>query len=63
MVFFTAFWRGYKTSSAGFIVYEDKDIICLASNYADETERTPQQANGIITIPKCAVIEQKILTD
>jgi hypothetical protein len=43
--------------SIGFVLYEDEKIISLTGNYADETDRTAQQANGIITIPKCCVKE------
>ena len=55
---------GYKPecltiSSLGFIVYEDEKIISISGNYADETANTMQQANGIMTIPKCSIEEQR----
>lgn len=43
--------------SIGFVLYEDDKIISLTGNYANETDRTAEQANGIITIPKCSVKE------
>lgn len=48
--------------SVGFVLYEDDKIISLAGNYAEKTDRTPEQANGIITIPKCCVKESAPLT-
>ncbi len=41
--------------SIGFVLYEDENIISLTGNYSEETDRTAEQANGIITIPKCCV--------
>ena len=41
--------------SIGFVLYEDENIISLTGNYSQETDRTAEQANGIITIPKCSV--------
>lgn len=38
--------------SIGYLVYEDKTVISIAQNYADETEYTPKQMNGVMTIPK-----------
>lgn len=37
--------------SVGIVSYEDDSIISLAHNFADETEHTPKQANGIMVIP------------
>lgn len=46
-----------KINSVGFFIYEDKEIISLAHNYARETKHTPEQANGIIVIPKVCIIK------
>jgi|ADurb_H2B_01_Slu_FD_contig_31_302287_length_416_multi_2_in_0_out_0_2 hypothetical protein len=43
--------------SIGFVLYEDENIISLTGNYSCETDNTAEQANGIITIPKCCVQE------
>ena len=44
--------------SIGFVVFENESVLALASNYADETEHTPKQANGVMTIPKCCITER-----
>jgi len=44
-------------TSWGKVIYEDKKVIALAHNYADETENTCKQANGIMVIPKVCIIE------
>lgn len=41
----------------GFIVYEDDKKISIAQTYAEGDENTPQQINGTMTIPKCAILE------
>ena len=51
---------GYSASplvikSVGKVIYEDERIISLIHNFADETERTPKQANGIMVIPKACI--------
>lgn len=43
-------------TSVGFKVYEDDKVLSLAQNYAAETENTPEQANGIMVIPKACII-------
>lgn len=48
--------------SYGKIIYEDNDLISLTGNYAEETENTVEQANGIMTIPKCCIISITSLT-
>ena len=48
--------------SWGKVIYEDKKIIALAHNYADETENTCLQANGIMVIPKSCIVEIKIIS-
>ncbi|KAA6323016.1 hypothetical protein EZS27_027502 [termite gut metagenome] len=58
-------WRDisdYKTGeciieSIGFVIYENDKVIALAHNYGKETEHTPQQANGIMVIPKACIIK------
>lgn len=47
--------------SIGFVLYEDANIISLTGNYSKETDRTVEQANGIITIPKCCIKSVRIL--
>lgn len=49
-------------TSLGFIIFEDKDLIALAHNYAEETENTCKQANGIMVIPKCCIVEINIIS-
>lgn len=41
-----------EVTSLGKVVYETADVIALAHNYAEESEHTPEQANGIMVIPK-----------
>ena len=43
--------------SIGFVLHEDDKVISLTGNYASETDKTVEQANGIITIPKCCIEE------
>ena len=57
-------WRDISNYSAtvliiksiGKVIYEDDKIISLAHNFADETENTPMQANGIMVIPKACIV-------
>lgn len=44
-------------NSIGKIIYEDNKVISLAHNFADETNNTPMQANGIMVIPKACIVE------
>lgn len=44
-------------TSWGKIIYEDDDVISIAHNYAEETNNTPMQANGIMTIPKTCILK------
>lgn len=44
-----------EITSIGKIIYEDDDVISLAHNFADETENTVAQANGIMTIPRVCI--------
>ena len=44
-------------TSWGIVIYEDDKVMALAHNYADETEKTFRQANGIMVIPKVCIIE------
>ena len=43
--------------SAGTIIYENDDVVSLAHNYAEATDDTPEQANGIMVIPKVCITE------
>lgn len=43
--------------SIGKIIKLTDDIVALAHNYSDVTENTPEQANGIIVIPRIAIKE------
>lgn len=38
-------------TSLGKVVYEDDDVISVSGNFADETENTAKQANGVISNP------------
>lgn len=49
--------------SSGVVVYEDDKIISIAQNYAKETKYTPEQANGIMTIPKACILKITSLSD
>lgn len=44
-------------NSVGKIIYEDNKVISLAHNFADETNNTPMQANGVMVIPKACIVE------
>lgn len=46
-----------EVHSYGKVIYEDEDVIALAHNYAEETEKTLKQANGIMVIPKACIIK------
>ena len=41
--------------SLGFVIHENEKVIALAHNYARGTTLTPEQANGIMVIPKCSI--------
>lgn len=43
--------------STGVNVFENEKIISLAPNYAKGTTFTPEQANGIMTIPKSCIVK------
>lgn len=43
-------------TSYGKIIYDDEEVIAITGNYAEETENTVEQANGIMTIPKCCIV-------
>lgn len=43
--------------SAGKIIKIDDSIVAIAHNYADATNDTPRQANGIMVIPREAIKE------
>jgi len=44
-------------TSWGLVIYEDDETIALAHNYAEETNNTCLQANGIMVIPQSCIIE------
>jgi len=46
-----------EITSWGKVIFEDNKVIALAHNYAEETENTFLQANGIMVIPKSCIIE------
>lgn len=43
--------------SVGKIISNNDDVVALAHNYSDETDNTPEQANGIMVIPKKSIVE------
>lgn len=43
--------------SVGRVVKVNDEIVAIAHNYSDVTENTPQQANGIMVIPRIAIKE------
>lgn len=43
--------------SVGKVIRLNDNIVALAHNYSDVTENTPQQANGIMVIPRVAIKE------
>lgn len=46
-----------EITSIGKVIYEDDVIVSLAHNFADETDYTASQVNGIMTIPKTCIQE------
>lgn len=51
----------------GVVVLDDKDALCVAGSYSQENDYSPEQGNGIMTIPKACIrglysikIEKKI---
>nr|WP_121272915.1 hypothetical protein [Pedobacter schmidteae] len=49
--------------SIGWVIYEDDNILSICGNIADETSTTLYQGNGIMTIPKIAIIATKELSN
>lgn len=43
--------------SFGIVIFENDDVISLAHNYAEKTDNTMKQANGIMVIPKACIIQ------
>lgn len=43
--------------SYGVVIKDTPQIIVLAHNYAEETDYTPEQANGIMVIPKACITD------
>lgn len=52
-----------KPTTYGFVIHEDKEKISVAQTFADEDGDAPTQVNGVITIPKCAILEMEILNE
>jgi len=48
-------------SSWGKVIYEDTNILALAHNYAEATNHTHLQANGIMVIPKVCITEITVI--
>lgn len=48
--------------SVGKVVKIDDGVVALAHNYADATNDTPRQANGIMVIPEEAIEEVILLS-
>ena len=46
--------------SIGKKIYENEKVVALSANFAEGTTYTPDQANGIMVIPKCSI--QKVTT-
>ena len=46
-----------RVRSYGVVIKDTPEIIVLAHNYAEETEYTPEQANGTMVIPKACVTD------
>lgn len=47
--------------SLGFIIFENEKVIALAHNYSFETDNTPEQANGIMVIPKRCITDISVI--
>lgn len=43
-------------TSLGKVVLDNKDLVSIAGNFAEETANTAKQANGIMTIPKACIV-------
>jgi len=48
-------------NSWGKVIYEDKNLISLAHNFAEATNNTPSQANGIMVIPKVCITKITVI--
>lgn len=44
-----------RVSSVGYLVKETEELIALSTNLGERTVNSPEQINGVITIPKCAI--------
>lgn len=49
-------------TTVGFLLHENENSISLSASYAPETENTVEQVNGIMTIPKSAIVASTKLT-
>lgn len=50
-----------KPTTYGFVIYEDDEKLSIAQTFAEEDNDAPTQINGVITIPKCAILKMEIL--
>lgn len=63
-------WQDISTFNAqelvittwGRVIYQDEKVLSIAHNYAEETDNTPEQVNGIMTIPLTAIKEITFLS-
>lgn len=46
-----------RVRSYGVVIKDTSEILALAHNYAEETEYTPEQANGTMVIPKACITD------
>lgn len=46
-----------RVRSYGVVIKDTPEILVLAHNYAEETEFTPEQANGTMVIPKACITD------
>lgn len=44
-----------EVTSFGVIIYSNEKVLALAHNYCKETALTPEQANGIMVIPRSSI--------
>lgn len=55
--------RSLHCFSAGWMVSESKDSITLAANVSEKNHPTAfYQCNGVMTIPKKAIVQKKVIT-
>lgn len=44
-----------KVSTVGYLIEESSELIAVALNVGEPTINSPEQINGVITIPRCAI--------